>query len=139
MLHNKKCAEHPSLTCSLTSSFKAAILGSIMDHCSTQMTVSESQEREIGHGTTTLRAHGRHGPLEFGVCCWVVSGGGVPREAHFVMYHIFKECPIICDQNYMSSKISLPQRLQGTLTTIGGKEPWLPSRSFQYTGKTVVQ
>lgn len=48
MLHNKKFAEHPILTFSLTSSFKATILGSIMDHCSTQMSVSESQEREIG-------------------------------------------------------------------------------------------
>lgn len=76
MLHNKKCAEHPSLTCSF--SFEAAILGSIMDYCSTQMIVSESQEREIGHGPTTMKAHGRHGPLEFGVCFWVVSGEGAP-------------------------------------------------------------
>lgn len=48
----------PSPSCSLTSSFKAVNLGFIIGHCSTQISLSESQDRPLGSGTKFLRACG---------------------------------------------------------------------------------
>lgn len=139
MLHNMKFAEHPILTFSLTSSFKATILGSIKDHCSTQMSVSESQEREIGSwthypGGSWLAVSFRIG----GVLLGSQSGRSALRGPFCHGSYLQRMPYQLWSKLQHVFQISLPQRLRGTLVTIGGQEPWLALRFFQYTGQTVV-
>lgn len=64
-------SRYSSLSCSLTNSFKAVNFGSIMGHCSTQMSLSENKERAIGSGTHFPEGSGQAVAFRIGVCPWV--------------------------------------------------------------------
>lgn len=125
----------PKINCSKTSSLKAVCIGSIMSYWFIQISASESQANCIGSGTLMsigtvwtvairIADDPQVWPLRSSWSCCITSS----KKARLYVVRMAVS----------SSRISLPQQLWGSSAIIYVKDPWLSSKSCQWTGRVIV-